>query len=298
MTVQFRIDSHVHIMPPMRLAGLARWILKAFPDHPVKESVTPDDILDELCDQGITHFFNFIYPLKVDETDFLNSFNIDFCSRTPGAVPFASLHQETPDKVAVAENVFRENRVAGFKFHPFVQRFDPWDRRMDAFYSFMQEAGRPIFFHTGFEVFYGMKMPIEKLEKLVESYPRLPMVFVHMAFPKIARVFRLLEIYPELYLDATNVLAFLRPEFAPMIEQMPGREEIFEQLFSGMEKHSDRIMYGSDHPVGMGGLQEIYRDMDELRISDAAKENIQHHTPMRFVNRFMPGFDWNHHLRS
>jgi uncharacterized protein len=290
------IDSHVHVMPKWRLRGLARWILKAYPAHPVKEDITADDILDELKKQKVTHFFNFIYPLKSEETDKLNEFNAQFCLNTPGAIPFASMHQDTPDKAALAEELISKSPFVGFKFHPFVQRFDPWDSRMDGLYAFLQEAGKPVFFHTGFEDFYKLKMPVDKLVGLIKRYPRLPVVFVHMAFPDMSTCFKLLEDYPELTLDATNVLSFLRPEFEPMVKSMPNGYQIIDELIEGLETHSDRIMYGSDHPVGMGSLKGIYNDLEKLPISERARKEIREETPVAFVNRFSPGFDWERSL--
>ncbi len=279
-------------MPRWRLKGLARWILKAFPDHPVTEDVTADDILGDLRRMKVTHFFNFIYPIKVEETDKLNEFNARFCQNTPGAIPFASMHQDTPGKAALAESLLMREDYVGFKFHPFVQRFDPWDSRMDRLYSFLQEASKPVFFHTGFEAFYNLKMPVDQLERLIKRYPRLPMVFVHMAFPEMSTCFKLLDDYPELYLDATNVLSFLRPEFEPMVKSMPDGYRVIEELLEGLGMYSERIMYGSDHPVGMGSLDAVYRDLEELPVSDKVKLDLSKNTAMALVNRFLPQFDW------
>ncbi|MBU2514928.1 amidohydrolase [bacterium] len=290
------IDSHVHVMPDWRLKGLARWILRAFPDHPVKESVSAEDILTDLKKMKITHFFNFIYPLKAQETDSLNAFNIKFCHDTPGAIPFASLHQDTPDKARLAETLFTKHDLVGMKFHPFVQRFDPWDQRMNPLYEFMQEIGKPVFLHTGFEDFYSMKMPIKELVALVKRFPRLPLVFVHMAFPGTTTCFELLQDYPGLYLDATNVLAFFRPEFKAWVDSMPNGHQLVDELIEGLEQHCDRIMFGSDHPVGMGGLPEIHDDFENLPISKTAKQAIRTTTPVKFVNQYLPGFDWERSL--
>jgi hypothetical protein len=205
------IDSHVHIFPRDRLGGLMRWILRLVPSHPVPESVTAETILHEMRREGITHFFNLVYPLKEEETAPLNNFNGRFCSTLPGAIPFASMHQDTADKAKVAEDAFASYPFVGFKFHPFVQGFDPWDKRMDPLYAFLEEVQRPVILHTGFDDYYGKSMPVKELEGLLKRYPRLPVVFAHMGFPKVGAVFSLLEDYPELYLDATLVLPYTRP---------------------------------------------------------------------------------------
>ena len=61
-------------------------------------------------------------------------------------------------------------------------------------------------------------------------------------------------------------------------------------LLEGIGAHSDRIMFGSDHPAGMGTLEEIYRTLDDLRFPEIVKENLLGETARRFVEWFKPGF--------
>lgn len=49
-------------------------------------------------------------------------------------------------------------------------------------------------------------------------------------------------------------------------------------------------MFGSDHPAGMGTLEEIYRTLDGLDFALTVKENLLGETARRFVERFKPGF--------
>jgi len=273
-----------------------RWILRLVPAHPVPESVTAHHILEDLRREGITHFFNLVYPLKEEETDALNDFNGRLCSAIPGAIPFASMHQDTPDKARVAEAALKSFPFIGFKFHPFVQGFDPWDKRMDPLYAFLQEVGKPVILHTGFEDYYGRPMPVMELEGLVKRYPRLPFVLAHMAFPNLEAAFSMLEDYPELYLDATLVLSYLRPECEPYLASLPGGLGIIDRLIEGIEKNAGRVLYGSDHPAGMGGLSDIYSDVEDLPVSDFVKKSIRVDAPKAFVSRFEPGFDWRRNL--
>jgi predicted TIM-barrel fold metal-dependent hydrolase len=269
-----------------------RWLLKAWPNHPVPETVTAEDIIADLKNQGASHFFNFAYPLKVEETEPLNRFNKEFCDQTPGAIPFASLHQDSPAKDKIAEHAIASGFV-GFKFHPFVQRFDPWDTRMDPLYAFLQDAGRPVIFHTGFEAFYMLKMPVAELGKLKKRFPRLPMVFVHMTFPELEWAFNILSEYPDLYLDATNVLACFRPFFKPFLDTAPGGDKLLDVLLSGLTEHKGRVMYGSDHPAGMGALSDIYSDLDALDIDDDTRTWVRGYAAKAFIEKFEPDHDWN-----
>jgi len=271
------------------MRGLVRWILKAWPRHPVPETVTAQDIINDLKHEGVTHFFNLAYPLKSEETGPLNDFNIGFCRETPGAIPFASLHPDTADKAEVGERALEAGFV-GFKFHPFVQGFDPWERRMDPLYEFLQEAGRPVLLHTGFEAFYKKPMPVSELEKMLNRFPRLPVVFVHMAFPELEWAFKMLDERPDLYLDATNVLACLRPRYRPMLAAVPGGDKLPEVLFDGLERHRGRVIYGSDHPAGMGGLREIYHDLEILPVDAETVRAMRGGAARAFIERFGPGF--------
>jgi len=70
------------------------------------------------------------------------------------------------------------------------------------------------------------------------------------------------------------------------------RSYIVDVLMEGLERHAQRILYGSDHPAGMGGLSEIYRDLNDLPVSKRVKQIIRAETPKAFVSRFQPAYDW------
>ncbi len=290
------IDTHVHIMTEKRIQALARWMKKAFPQHPVALTVTPMDLVEDLKRGGITHFFNLVYPLTVDETESLNDFNVSFCRGVPGAIPFAGIHPDTPDKAAYAEKCLFHDGVAGFKLHPFVQGFDPWDRRMDDLYGFLQEAGKPVLFHTGFEAFYGRTMAVPELKRLLRRFPRLPAVFVHMAFPEIEETFRMMDEFPQLYLDATGVFVFFRNSFRPYLDKVLGGDKFDRILETHLETYRERIFFGSDHPVGWGDIGKVFKDLNFIPASTETKEYLTWKSAMAFIDRFYPGVDWSRRL--
>lgn len=296
--ITFKIDTHTHILPGYRLKSLSRWMKNAFPGLRVSEKDNPMALVKDLYDGGITHFFNLVYPLVEKETAPLNEFNLDFCKKIPGAIPFASIHQETKDKAKTAETLLKNNDYAGFKLHPFVQKFDPWDPRMDRFYSFLQEAGKPVLFHTGFEDFYRKKMPLDRLKRLLKTFPELPVVFVHMAFPALEEVFGLMDDFPGLYLDATGVLVFLRKAFQPHLPPELAGGRLIEILHKGLEKNRGRVMFGSDHPVGWGDIEKINKDLTFLSASDDITKSLKYGSAVSFIDKFLPGFDWNENLQN
>ncbi|MBI4587519.1 MAG: amidohydrolase family protein [Candidatus Rokubacteria bacterium] len=280
------IDVHVHLLPPRRLAGLLKWIHRYYAPHPVPVDVTLDHLIGDYAKVGADSLFNFAYPIEPQETEELILFNADLRRRHPWIIPWGSLHLENPGKARIVERCIRDHDFLGFKFHPFVQRFDPLDPRMSEAYQALQDARRPCVFHTGFEEFYGLSLPVSTLEHVVHSFPRLPVVFAHSLFPEFAQAWRMLERYDTVWLEMTNVIGALWDE-RYRIRKFEDQRQV---LLEGINAWSDRIMFGSDHPAGMGTLEEIYRTLDGLRLAETVKENLLGETARRFVERFKPGF--------
>ena len=65
-----------------------------------------------------------------DETDAVNRFNFELHQRYPWIIPFGGLGAGDPDKGAIVDRCLGEYGFLGFKFHPFIQAFDPLDPRM------------------------------------------------------------------------------------------------------------------------------------------------------------------------
>jgi hypothetical protein len=287
------IDAHVHIMPPERIAGLLRWIRKAFPDHPVNPAIDEAGIVSDLALGNIRFFFNYVYPLRPEQTDALNEFNLELGRRLPHAAPFGSLHLETPDKEAVVRRCIQDRRFVGLKFHPFVQRFDPADERMFPVYELIEEYGRPVVLHTGFEDFYRMKMPPSDIERILRRFPRLVLVLSHCLFPHFREVRALMEEYNGVWLDATNVFGALR-YLDPIGSGASDRGQArVSELFRGLvTDFPERTLFGSDHPVGMGSLETIYGDLFAFGLPDEISRAILWENPLAFVARFAPEIGW------
>ncbi|MBN1574141.1 MAG: amidohydrolase family protein [Deltaproteobacteria bacterium] len=284
------IDAHVHIMPPVRIRGLMRWIKRAFPEHPVDSNIDEEGILNDLKDKGISLFFNYVYPLKEDETEPLNEFNLKLSRRIRKAAPFGSLHIETKDKGGVVKRCIEQYNHVGLKFHPFVQKFGPADERMFPVYELMEEYERPVVLHTGFEEFYGIDMPTADFEKILGRFPKLPLVLSHCLFPKFDDARMLVERYDNVYLDATNVFGSLRLFASEGIDyNFRERADQYSESFRDLLlAHSKRTIYGSDHPAGIGDLNDIYNDLFNFGLPDEVERYLVFETPRAFIRRFSP----------
>jgi hypothetical protein len=298
MEKQFKIDSHVHILPGYRLRGLIKWMHKIVPDHPMPVDLSGIDIITEMTENGITHFFNFVYPIVVAETDKLNQFNADFCRTIKGAIPFASLHPADENKPERAAMALDMTDFAGFKLHPFIQKFDPLDARMDAFYGFARERNKPVVFHTGFDDFYKARLPLATFEKIMKKYPGISLVLAHMGFPDIERAVSMLDDYPDLYLDTTLIPGFLSDDLKAFLPKSLTREKLETVLVEAVTRYKGRIFFGSDHPAGWGTHAGIFNDFDLIPLSIEEKQSVQCDAPVEFINKFSPDFDWDNHLQT
>lgn len=282
-----RIDSHVHILPPDRQRSLVRWLKRAYPKHPVPEDADADWILNDLKAQGIEGVFNFAFPLKPEQTEPLLAFNRDLAGRRHGVRiwPFASLHVETPNLAELTRRAVEDWGLIGVKLHPFVQKFELWDSRLEPMYDTLNQLGAPLITHTGFDAWYRQEMPADKLEALLRRYPNMPAVFVHMIFPHLGRAFAMLDDYERLWLDATNVPGAFRFAQETGADDMPALRRTLEE---GLERCAGRVMYGSDHPVGMGSAAEIHRDPWLLNLSEPARTALTGGAAEAFLRRYAP----------
>lgn len=286
--IQGIVDSHIHILPPRRTAGLVRWVKKFMPQHQSREEVTPDEMLAELGDCGVDTFFNLVFPLKEEETEQLNLFSREVADRYENVVGFGSLHLETPGKDRVAEQCVVEYGLAGIKLHPYAQLFEVFSPEFEPLYRKLAELGRPFLVHTGFDVFYKQTQDFEYLRGILERYPGMPVVLVHALFPRFGLALELLGDYPQLYLDMTNSISAVRwyKESPDTWLEQAGKYEIEENLDSFnelFERYSRRIMFGTDHPVGMGSPAQIYADLDWFGFDPEVRADLLGRTARAFL---------------
>ena len=283
------LDCHIHILPPARIGGLVRWIKKSFPGHPSREDTTPKEILEDLRECGVGKVFNLVFPLKEEETESLNEFNRELAASHEGIVPFGSLHIETPGKDGVVERCITELGLAGIKLHPYAQGFEAFSPAFEPVFRKLNELKRPFIVHTGFDIFYGKTQDLEYLSGILDRYPEMPVVLVHSLFPRFELALSLLERYGSLYLDMTNVIACMKyylddPGFWESqagFEEVAGSLDYFYRLLDGF---SDRIMFGTDHPAGMGSPRTIYEDFASFNFGEEISVNLLGGTARRFLD--------------
>lgn len=278
------IDPHVHILPPRRMKGLVRWARSFTPGFPVSEDITPEEIVESLRTAGVTRFFNLVFPLWEEETEELNRFNRDLCAGIPEAVPFGSVHIATRDKEGETLRCIEEYGFVGMKLHPFAQRFPAFTPEMYPMFRVLDRYHRPLLVHTGFDEFYGMRMDLEAMERVLDEFPGMQVVAVHSLFPRFRFAYHCMEKYTNLWLDVTNTVSCIRlyRDLKEKGGEVPGADSLemevlednYDYLFALFRDYSHRIMYGTDFPVGFGCHAALLEDLRFLELGKEVERNL------------------------
>lgn len=279
------IDAHVHLYPPRRLGGLMRWVHRGIPGHPVPVDVTVDEAVSGLRAAGVTAFFAAVFPLVPGEARDLNRFNAELARLTPGMIPFGTAHQDDADPGAVAAEALGPLGLKGIKLHPMVMKMAPADPRMASVYAAAQEAGRPLLVHTGFEEGYGRTPDKEQWEAMLGAHPRLTVILAHAFYPDLPYAFSLLRRFENVLLDLTNVIGMLQWGAAPNpfgISRPPWGTEEFA---AALDANASRVLFGSDHPAGMGTIEEIVRQVETFGLENESVEKILYGNARALIDR-------------
>jgi len=264
--------------------------------------MTPDDIIADIRACGTTRAFNFVFPLKDEETGMLNEFSRELSRSYPMLVPFGSLHVDTPRKDEVAEHCIVKLGLAGIKLHPYAQGFEAFSPDFEPLFRKLSDLRRPLFVHTGFDAFYGCTQDLDYLQGILDRHPDMPVVLVHSLFPRFKLAYELMARYPHLYLDMTNV-----PGTLAIYSKMPEAERAsagafdegpleVDDFYSILAEFSGRVMFGTDHPAGMGSPEQIYKDLDGLGLDDSTRKDILRDSATRFLERHCG--QWGIRIRS
>jgi hypothetical protein len=278
------IDCHVHLFPPDRLRKLIRWSRRFLPEHPTLVETTAEEVIDQLRRAGATRWANLLFPLAPGEAHELHRFNAELAERCPGMVPFGGVLAADTDPLGIVQEAVERWGMAGLKFHPMVQRFSPAEPVLEPVFRYLEERDRAVYIHTGYDEWYGWELPGADVERLALDHPGLAVVLPHLGYPRLGWAFDLAERCPNVWLDATNVFGTLGGRIPPF--EHGDLEAQRRELLSRLPPLADRVMFGTDHPVGMGSLEQIFTDLGTFDLDEATRERILLSTPAAFLDRY------------
>ena len=271
-------DCHTHLFPGKRMGGLMRWIHRAVLDFSVPIDITADQAVLDLRRAGAVRWANLLFPIAPGEATDLHKWGRELAERVPEITPFGGVHVDDADPLGVVQEAIELHEMAGLKFHPMVQGFDPWDSRLDGTLAYVESRSAPIFVHTGYDEWYGHEYDRSGMEAMLEAHPGLPVVLAHMGFPDLEWAFGLADRFPQVWLDLTNVPG----SFA----WMNSPEELIAKFRSGVDRHRDRSLMGTDYPAGMGNLDEILEQFRAVGLDDGLLEHVMVRSTAEFFDRY------------
>lgn len=146
--------------------------------------------------------------------------------------------------VREARKLIEEHGVKGFKFHPTVQGFEPFDRMAWPIYEVIAEYKLPAIFHSGHSgIGSGMRcgggLRLQNsnpmlLEDVAIAFPDIEIVVAHPSFPWQDEAISLALHKPNIWID----LSGWSPKYFP-----PQLVQYANTLLK------DRVLFGSDFPL-------------------------------------------------
>jgi uncharacterized protein len=232
------VDIHVHFMPDSVLHKVWAYFDNATENYgmewPIRYRFDEEERLRILRSLGVTRFAPLAYPHKPDMAEWLNDWLREFVTRTPDAVPTATLFPETGVAGYVGKALDAGARCV--KAHVQIGRYDPRAAELDDAWGLIAEAGVPAVVHCGHGPLRGDYTGLGVFEEVLRRHPRLTVVLAHAGMPEYGKAFDLVRHYPNVYLDTTMVgvkfaAAPLPPDFVDRLADFP-----------------DRVVLGTDFP--------------------------------------------------
>jgi len=232
------VDAHVHVFPGNIFSAIWAW----FDENawPIRYRMNSSKALQYLLARGVRHVIALQYAHKPGISSMLNRYMTKKCKEFSESITgMAAVFPGEQNAEKILKEAF-EQGLKGVKLHAHVQCFDMNGREMGGLYDLCQSEQKPMVMHVGREP----KSPAyrcdpyqicsaDKLERVLNSFPKLRICVPHLGFDEISSYKHLIEKYDNLWLDTTMVLA----------DYFPIKGAIDLASF-----RADRVMYGSDFP--------------------------------------------------
>ena len=231
------VDSHVHLLPG-RLGqkvraffetGASSAFMLAYPnDHPV--------VIDTLASEGVDAIWTLPYAHKPGVAEGLNSASAEtvaqFAQSPVRVIGGLTIHPADEDPVSIVRHAVDVLGLRVLKLHCSVGNFAVDDVRLRPVFTFASERRLPAVVHLGHNV--NGRTDAEELPaigEVADQFPGMPLILAHCGHHAAPEAIALMDSHPSLYADLT-----------PVVTEHPTIEA------EHIERHSDRILFGSDCP--------------------------------------------------
>ena len=228
------VDFHVHLFPDRLFEAIWKQFVADY-GWSVLHRLYWRESVAYLRERGVGPIVYSNYAHRPGVAKGLNDWNLAVLEETPDLYCFAAFHPDDADAIAMAASLLEHPRILGFKLQLLVQRFTPHDERLFPLYELVMVKGKRLLLHTGTGPVGNEFVGIVPFRKLLARYPELPAIVAHMGALEYGAFGELLADHPGIFLD--TAFAFL-----------PGLGAVCDLNADFLEKHQERILYGSDFP--------------------------------------------------
>jgi predicted TIM-barrel fold metal-dependent hydrolase len=258
------IDTHVHIFPQKLSDAIRHW----FETHAwhFKYQGTVEELIQGQFSNGAVGLVLLCYAHRKGMSRDLNRFVSHMVGRFPNTKGLATIHPDDENPRDILKEAFDEWGLCGVKIHCHVQKIAPDDLRLYPIYGLLQESGGILNIHAGKEPAidaYGMDVRAitgaERMERVLRRFPELKIIIPHLGFDESDKFYRLMDQFPNLYMDTTMVLGHF---FQVTVD----REKLIH--------YGDRILYGSDYPHIPYHMDREVKALLEMNLGRLVTEKI------------------------
>jgi len=271
------IDVHTHLHPPRLFAAIRRWFAERSPWDLSRHPSEPQDVAAVLRAANVERFVFCSYAHRTGMARALNAW-LTAASRELGGygLPLGTVHPDDDDPAADLRLALDDGCV-GLKLHEDVQRVACDDPRFDPLYAELAERQCFLLVHVGpIPWAHPEREGLERVERVLQRHPALDVVVAHLGVPDTAAYFELMAQHRGLHLDTTMVLARESP--------MAAAESGLEFEVSAIERHADRVLYGTDFPNIPYAYDSERRGIEALDLTPATLRSVLHDNAARLLH--------------
>ena len=272
------IDFHVHLFPDKMFDAIWDFFSKSY-RWDVIHKLYYRECIQYLRDSGVLKIVYSNYAHREGIAEGLNEWNLRVLEENPDLYCFAAFHPGDKDALVYAEKILNHPRILGFKLQLLVQRFFPHDERLFPMYEMVAERGKRILFHVGNGPVGNEYVGLDQFRKLLSRYPDMPANVAHMGAYEYRGFMDLLDDYPDIYLDTSY----------SFFKDLQGKGG-FNLGNAPLEKHKDRILYGSDFPNLILPRESEIETLLDYGLSHEFYDRVFYHNGLKLINAIVkPG---------
>lgn len=183
-------------------------------------------------------------------------------------IPFGSVDPLTgADAVTRARMLVEDHGVAGFKFHPSLQGFDPSSPEYNPLWETLQDLNVPALFHTG-QNGIGARLPggggiklrfsnPALLDDIAADFPELQIIMAHPSVPWQDEAISIATHKSNVWID----LSGWSPKYFPA-----------ELVRAANSRLQDKVLFGTDYPLITP--QKWFGAFEKLELKDEVRPKI------------------------